>query len=225
MPTSRSSPRLILLCHPLPVCHGRDCLLPLRHESLRINREKYRSGRHGDSCWECSCCDRFDPLSLSLSSVLREDLRDGRVRRVGVSLHVQLHAGLFHSDDSPPHSYQDQLTGYVLPTLFVAFIAWLTGLHLSTCLLIVVSLATMFLEILTVTSDTLLQVIPSFPLLCSSIDRLITQGYLIEEEFERNASKGRGVTKNKSHAQKSLKSVLEKQESMRPEVVRQHSQL
>jgi hypothetical protein len=79
----------------------------------------------------------------------------------------------------------------------------------------------MFLEILTVTSDTLLQVHSPLPV---SLTNPI-QGFLIEEEFERNAAKGRGVTKNKSHAQKSMKQVLEKQDTMRPDIVRQHSQL
>eukprot|EP00604_Paraphysomonas_vestita_P003334 CAMPEP_0174817944 /NCGR_PEP_ID=MMETSP1107-20130205/503_1 /TAXON_ID=36770 /ORGANISM="Paraphysomonas vestita, Strain GFlagA" /LENGTH=136 /DNA_ID=CAMNT_0016029111 /DNA_START=1446 /DNA_END=1856 /DNA_ORIENTATION=- len=88
---------------------------------------------------------------------------------------------------------KDKLSGFVLPTIFVAFIAWLT--------------ATMFLEILTVTADTLLQ------------------GFLIEEEFERNARKGHGVAKPKSHAQKSMHSVLEKQQTMRPELIKQHSQI
>ncbi len=65
----------------------------------------------------------------------------------------------------------------------------------------------MFLEILTVAADTLLQ------------------GFLIEEEFERNARKGQGISKTKSHAQKSMHSVLEKQQTMRPDLIKQHSQI
>lgn len=53
----------------------------------------------------------------------------------------------------------------------------------------------------------------------------VFQGFLIEEEFERNAAKGRGLSKAKSHAQKSMKGVLDKQQSMQPEIIRQHSQL
>eukprot|EP00602_Paraphysomonas_sp_CaronLab_P008850 CAMPEP_0185018998 /NCGR_PEP_ID=MMETSP1103-20130426/1632_1 /TAXON_ID=36769 /ORGANISM="Paraphysomonas bandaiensis, Strain Caron Lab Isolate" /LENGTH=580 /DNA_ID=CAMNT_0027549065 /DNA_START=258 /DNA_END=2000 /DNA_ORIENTATION=+ len=78
---------------------------------------------------------------------------------------------------------EDQLNGFILPTIFVGFIAWLT--------------ASMFLDILIITADTLLQ------------------GFLIEEEFERNAKKGRGITRERSHAQKSVRSVLDKTQSFK----------
>lgn len=40
---------------------------------------------------------------------------------------------------------------------------------------------------------------------------------MVEEEFERNAAKGKGLTKGKSHAAKSMRDMLDKQDSRRAE--------
>jgi len=76
---------------------------------------------------------------------------------------------------------------------------WYDLINDNWCLRIIpfTSPASMFLDILIITADTLLQ------------------GFLIEEEFERNAKKGRGITRERSHAQKSVRSVLDKTQSFK----------
>jgi hypothetical protein len=39
----------------LLVCHGGNFVLPLRHESLWFDRQKYCPCCHGDRCWKCCC--------------------------------------------------------------------------------------------------------------------------------------------------------------------------
>lgn len=77
-----------------------------------------------------------------------------------------------------------ELAGYILPTIFVGLIAYFA--------------ASVFLEVIGTTADTLLQ------------------GFLIEEEIERNqrAGRGRGL-KQKSKHSKSMRATLNKSKSLK----------
>mmetsp|Transcript_8013 Transcript_8013/g.13592 ORF Transcript_8013/g.13592 Transcript_8013/m.13592 type:complete len:428 (+) Transcript_8013:815-2098(+) len=78
----------------------------------------------------------------------------------------------------------EDMAGYIIPTLFIGLIAYFS--------------ASVFLEVIGTTSDTLLQ------------------GFLIEEEIERNqrAGRGRGLRQKSKHA-KSMRKTLGKNKSLK----------
>ena len=148
-------------------------------------------------------------LSIRLISSLmlnRKDLCDGCVCWVGLSLHVQLHEGSHFSSPS-------------VLTFILGPVDWICLANSLRCIHRLVDSHNVLRD---PHSDIRYSSPSKTELLCFTH---FLQGFLIEEEFERNAAKGRGLSKAKSHAQKSMKGVLDKQQSMRPDVIRQHSQL